>query len=737
MIFELLLIGLSLAGKQEFSIDVNVHMTKVGSLYASPDGTKVAFTAKVLDDNTQKRNSKLYLQYLSGGDPVCLMENEAFSVTDFAWGPDSETIAFLSSADAKSIFLYSIKSKTFETVASFPVSIGNLRWSKRGGIMTFSALVYPGMTMQESADFAIQRAKYGSDAIAYDRAPVYFWDHFVTGDANHLFFIKVNLETKKFGPDATDIMNKFEGDCPERTFGSKLSYDISENDKFITYSAQPEAVEPWSVRKHVYVYSIPENDDPKREAMCLTCGKSGMHTSPIFSPTGRFVAMLKSKDDYDESEYSKLLLYDLLTKEEKTYLENWDELPSSIHWSAHLPDKIIITTSSKGRGRVVSLDVGTGKIDSSNDAYSVSSCQMVSKKRMVYLKSTYTHPVDVWAGNLVKGEEGLEEVQLTNMNKEVMENLATPLIEPIEVFFDGALKEKGQVQGWYFPPKDRKEGDGKKYPLLVWIHGGPESSWEASWSDRWNPECMLMQSNFGMFLPNIHGSTGFGEEFTKAVRDNWSTHPLDDVVAGRKAILAKFDYLDPKKTAAMGGSFGGYMVNLIQSQDSTNNKEESKNPFAALVCHDGTYDSPQHMYESDVFFFGTTEFGKPAWEDRAVYEKHSPSHADGAGKWSTPQLTFHGLKDYRCARGQGIGIFTVLQRVGCPSRLVMFPDENHWVLNPYNSIEWYHDSLNWLKKYLSDAEVEATLARNAAMKSKSTEVASQKKVSNDWLPDEL
>eukprot|EP00770_Monocercomonoides_exilis_P006808 MONOS_6774.1-p1 / transcript=MONOS_6774.1 / gene=MONOS_6774 / organism=Monocercomonoides_exilis_PA203 / gene_product=alpha / transcript_product=alpha / location=Mono_scaffold00219:83985-86492(-) / protein_length=735 / sequence_SO=supercontig / SO=protein_coding / is_pseudo=false len=707
---------------QEFSVDVNIYMKKVGNLQASHDGSKIAFVARKLDENTHKKHAVLYVQKVNDANPTAVMENEAFSVTEFSWGPDGDSIAFLQSEDPKSIYLYTISNSKFEKKASFPLPIGNIRWSNKGGIIVFSASVYPGMTMQQTVDYQTQRDAYGSDAIVFDNSPLYSWDHFIKGDYNHLFYITVNTNEMTFGDEATDIMNKFEGECPEESFGSYSDFDISANDDMIVYSTQPEAVEPWSVRKHVYAYSITAKNQVKTDATCLTCGRTGMHTNPTFSPTGRYVAMLETTDDYAESEYAKVLLFDLFTKETKKFLEKWDEMPNGIHWSSHLPGTILVTASSRGRGRVFSLDIATGKIDASNDAFSVSSCQMIDKKRMVYLKSSFTHPTDVFIGNLVKGEDGLKETQLTNMNKEVLESLATPLIEPVEEFYEGALKEKGKVQGWYFPPKGRKEGDGKKYPLLVWIHGGPEGSWDSSWSDRWNPECFLMQTDHAMFLPNIRGSTGFGEEFTKQIRGNWATHALTDVIEGRKYILQKYNYLEPKKTAAMGGSFGGYMVNLLQSQDSTQDKEKSKNPFAALVCHDGVYDLPQLAYEGDSFFMLPCEFGKTVWEDRAVYEKHSPSHGPGAGKWSTPQLTFHGLKDYRCAKGQGIGVFTVLQRVGCPSRLVLFPEENHWVVNPYNSVEWHKEALEWLKKYLSNKEVEATWERNAKMAEKTSSV---------------
>lgn len=217
----------------------------------------------------------------------------------------------------------------------------------------------------------------------------------------------------------------------------------------------------------------------------------------------------------------------------------------------------------------------------------------------------------------------------------------------------------------------------KRAPLAFLIHGGPQGAWTDSWSTRWNPALFASQGYFVIAL-NPTGSTGYGQDFVDAIQYQWGGKPYQDLIAGYHSVLAHYnDYIDPSRTAALGASYGGYMVNWLQGH----------NPgFSTFVCHDGIFDTTTSFYTTEEVYFPNHEFGDPV-TDRQVYEKWNPMNH--VNEWSTPQLVIHSGKDYRLVASQGIAAFTALQVRGVPSRLLYFPDENHWVLKPSNSVKWH------------------------------------------------
>lgn len=241
-------------------------------------------------------------------------------------------------------------------------------------------------------------------------------------------------------------------------------------------------------------------------------------------------------------------------------------------------------------------------------------------------------------------------------------------IKPEEFWFEGSTR---QVMGWVINPGI------KKAPLAFLIHGGPQGAWTDSWSTRWNPGLIALQGYFVVAI-NPTGSTGYGQDFTDDIQYNWGGKPYKDLVAGYHAVLEQYsEWIDPERTAALGGSYGGYMINWIQGH----------NPgFKALVCHDGTFDTSSSYYTTEEVYFINREFGDPV-KNRAVYEKWNPMNH--VGNWKTPQLVIHSAKDFRLVNSNGVAAFTALQSQGVPSRYLFFPDENHWVLKPTNSMRWH------------------------------------------------
>ena len=230
---------------------------------------------------------------------------------------------------------------------------------------------------------------------------------------------------------------------------------------------------------------------------------------------------------------------------------------------------------------------------------------------------------------------------------------------------------------------------GKKYPVAFLIHGGPQGSFGNHFHYRWNPQTYA-GAGYAAVMIDFHGSTGYGQAFTDAIRGDWGGKPLDDLQKGLDAALAKYAWLDGDKVCALGASYGGYMINWIAGN--------WPDRFKCLVSHDGNLDERMAYYDTEELWFPEWEHGGTPWDNPAGYTKHNP--IDHVAKWKTPMLVIHGGRDYRVVDTQGMSTFTALQRKGIPSRFLYFPDENHWVLKPANSILWHETVLGWMDRWL-------------------------------------
>jgi dipeptidyl aminopeptidase/acylaminoacyl peptidase len=240
------------------------------------------------------------------------------------------------------------------------------------------------------------------------------------------------------------------------------------------------------------------------------------------------------------------------------------------------------------------------------------------------------------------------------------------------------------VQMWILKPPALKAG--KKYPLVFWVHGGPQSAFLDSWSTRWNAQIWAAQG-YVVAMPNPRGSTGFGQQFTDEITHDWGGRVYDDLLACL-GYLEQQPYVDGKRMAAAGASYGGYMMNWFQAR--------LPGKFRTLVTHCGVYNFQSMYGTTEEVWFDEWEHGKP-WEN-PEFEKYSPHRY--AANFSTPNLIIHNDHDFRVPISEGMQVFTLLQRKGIPSKLVMFPDEGHWVLKPQNSEFWHKTIFDWLAGYL-------------------------------------
>ncbi len=303
-------------------------------------------------------------------------------------------------------------------------------------------------------------------------------------------------------------------------------------------------------------------------------------------------------------------------------------------------------------------------------------------KTLVMARSSQSAPAELVAS----GIDGARSAILTHHNKELLGRLDLGTAE--QFTFAGAGGTEIHAMLLRPPAFDPS----KKYPVVMILHGGPETMFGDTWSYRWNTQ-MFAGPGYAVLMINRRGSTGFGQAFTDAIQDDWGGKPYEDLMKGLDAALAKYPFLDGTRVAAAGASYGGYMIDWMASQ--------AKGRFKVLVSHAGVYDITSKYGGTEELWFPEAEFKGTPWTNREGYERWSPHlHAADFGKYKTPTLVIAGELDFRVVYTQSLEFFTALQRQEVLSRLIVFPDEGHWILKPQNSAFWYQEVLGWMKKYL-------------------------------------
>ena len=358
--------------------------------------------------------------------------------------------------------------------------------------------------------------------------------------------------------------------------------------------------------------------------------------------------------------------------------EALDRWVSSFAWA---PDstRLFFTTEDRGRQAIQFIPVtgGAARIAVSGDSHLDDMQFTPDGKTMVYTEQNGAMPVEIFRASSAGGAA----LALTRLNDTILNDHHLTAYE--DFWVDGA--ERTKVHGFILKPYGFSEG--KKYPVLTLIHGGPQGSWGQAWSYRWNAQ-VFAAAGYVVVMPNPRGSTGYGQKFIDEINGDWGGRAYEDVMASVD-YASKLPYADPKNIAAAGGSYGGYMVNWILGHTQR---------FKALVSHAGVFDLRSEALETEELFFPIWEFGGMPWNSFDIYGRWSPSHF--VKEFRTPTLVIHGEQDYRVPIGQGLQLFTALQLQKAPSKLLLFPDEGHWILKPHNSLLWYRTFLDWIDSWV-------------------------------------
>lgn len=657
--------------RQPMQIEDLFRAKRVSDPQLSPDGKTVAFVLSVVNKEANTSNSDIWLIPAGGGEAKQLTNSPK---ADFhpRWSPDGKTIAFQSNRNGSmQIYRIDVASGNTTQLTNIFSEAGSAVWSPDGKKLAFVSAVYPEFSaLPYSEADAMNKAKTDSLEKSKVKARVLtkllyrHWDSWVDGKRQHLFVLNA---------DGTNPRNVTPGDRDavptSSTFSAGDDFDFSPDGKELAYTATPVPVhdESWSTNHDIYIVNL---ENGTRTQLTTNPAADGF---PRYSPDGKYLAYRAQSRPGFEADRWQLMLVDRSTGKIKSLTSAFDSNVGSPVWSRD-SKMLYFDAEEKANTPIwsVTLDGKISKIINSATNSDINSS--ADGSLFIFSHQTLSRPAEIYSAD-AQGELK----PLTHCNDALFSHIEYS--DPEYVWFEGANKAK--VQMWIFKPPffDAK----KKYPLVYMIHGGPQGAWGNSWSYRWNPQLWAAQG-YVVACPNPRGSTGFGQKFTDEISRDWGGKVYTDIMNGL-ASMENQPYINTKNMAAAGASYGGYMMNWLNGHTDK---------FKTIICHDGVYNFYSMYGATEETWFDEWEHGIP-WETKD-YDKFSPHKY--AQNFKTPTLIIHNELDFRVPVGEGLQLFTTLQRKGIPSKLLYFPDEGHWVLKPQNSELWHKTVFEWLAEYL-------------------------------------
>jgi dipeptidyl aminopeptidase/acylaminoacyl peptidase len=645
-----------------------MKLQRLGDPQVSPDGALVVYVATTVNLGANNQNADLWLVPAAGGEPRRLT-NHPLGDNRPRWSPDGKRIAFLSRrGGTPQVYAVGTSGGEPRKLTGLETGISSYLWIDDEHLLV-SSEVFPECATRKPPAAAVvcnkrkgEEAGKPSSARVYDHLLYRHWDTWEDGKRSHLFVVGTD------GGDAR-LLTPGTRDVPPFDVGGPDGFAVSPDGREVAFVRNDDAVEATSTNADIFV--VPTAGG---EAKKIASGP-GYDGTPRYSPDGGSIAYRSQARAGFEADRWRLMVYDRTTGATRELTEGFDLQVESVAWS---PDSktLYFTAAQDARDPLFAVPAAGGPVRRVAEG-TFGDLSIGGEGQLVVTTSvSLRHPPEV----VRIATAGAAPTRLTRANDAALHRFA--LREGESVTYPGAAGKT--VQAWIVKPPDFDPA--KKYPLLVLIHGGPQGVWSDSWAFRWNAQ-VFASAGYVVFAPNPRGSVGWGQEFVDDVTRDWGGRAYEDVMRGTDFAEA-LPYVASGRTVAAGASYGGYMVNWIAGHTDR---------FKALVSHDGIFDLRSMSVSTEELWFVDWEFGGPFWKNPEHYDRWSPSNH--VARFRTPTLVVHGEQDHRVPLEQGLAMFTALQRQGVPSRLVVFPDENHWVLKPANSVRWYEEVLDWLGRW--------------------------------------
>ncbi len=669
--------------KKPFTFEDMMSLKRIGGPVISPDGKWVLFAAVDVDLKENKRISHLWVVPTAGG-PARQIPGTPAGESGGRWSPDGKSYLYLSAAEGGSqVWIGSfdpasgLPNGAPKKITSISTEADGAIWSPDGKNIVFVSEVFPGCMDDACNKFSDQaRADSKVKATIFEHLLFRHWNHYSAGKRSHLFVVPAD------GGVAKDL-TPGDHDVPPFSLGGQDAYAISPDGKEVAFTSNWDEVGATSTNNDIFVVPI-TGGEPKK----LSTSPGGDST-PLYSPDGKWLAWRMQKRSGYESDRFRLVVYDRNSGQIKNLTEDFDQWVEAVAWS---PDSkfIYFTSENKGEAPIYQLNPAAANAPVSAARIRSNAIQEITRgvndevsvtpdgKTLVFTRLSTQAPNEVYKMDL--DTKKVEE--LSHLNDATLAKIDLP---PVEAFwFAGAGGTK--VQGFLLkPPRFNKD---EKYPVKFLIHGGPQGQWGDEWSYRWNAE-LFAADGYVVIMINPRGSTGYGQAFVDGVNKDWGGKPYIDLMNGLDYAEKTYPFIDKNRECALGASYGGYMINWILGHT---------NRFKCLVSHDGMFNTESAYGSTEELWFPEWEFGDTPWTNREGYRKWSPHLF--ATQFKTPTLVVHGQLDYRLDVSEGFQLFTTLQRLKIPSKMLYFPDEGHWVLKPQNSELWYKTVNGWVDSYL-------------------------------------
>lgn len=644
-------------------------MGRLGEYVLSPDRSKILYSVTYYDLKQNKGNTDLYVMNIDGTDIQRLTETPGGEYNP-RWRPDGKKIGFLAASEGKmQLWEMNTDGSNKKMMTAISDGINGFEYSPDQNKIMFISEVKIGQDVHDMHPDLPQATGKIMNDLMYRH-----WDHWVE-TYSHVFVAGYN---ESGVTDVKDIMAGEPWESPVRPWGGMEQLTWSPDGKSLIYTARKKTGKEYSLSTNtdLYLYNIDSETTTN-----LTEGMMGYDHHPVFSPDGKSLAWESMKRDGYEADKVRLMVINLETGEKRDFSDGFDQDAHSLSWSDD-GKSIYFVSNWHALDQIYRLDIESATIQKITEGTHSYTSVHNAKDRLVGTRMSMSSPVELFSINPDSGEE----TQLTFLNKSLLDQLT---MGKVEARWMNTTDNKKMLTWVIYPPHFDPE---KKYPALLYCQGGPQSTVSQFWSYRWNLQLMAA-NGYIVVAPNRRGLPGFGSEWNEQISGDYGGQNMKDYLTAIDEMAAE-PFVDETRLGAVGASYGGFSVYWLAGN---HNKR-----FKAFIAHNGMFNLEAQYLETEEMWFVNWDLGGPFWEkdNKTAQWSYANSPHRFVQNWDTPILVIHSELDYRIVASQGMQAFNAAKLKGVPARYLYFPDENHWVLKPQNSVLWQRTFFGWLDQWL-------------------------------------